>query len=344
MRNAGRLQLGHYPLPTEEARNMRRLLLAPSPFLGIDPCVGDGTALLEITQNLPVYLTGIELDADRAAAAAHGIAATQGSTFESYVPAGSCSLLYLNPPYDVEMGQHGNQRLELVFLDHCYGWLKTVGVLIFVIPVTALSHCAKRLASQFERISVFRLTHPESIRFSQLAVLAVRKKEHQRGDTRHADQLVRMAYHYDALPPLSSETAERYIIPESTPVPVQYRGLPLDAIEDALSRSGAMENARSLLVRKQERIEGRPVTPLHGGHVGLLCTAGMLNGVFGEGENRHIAHWRSVKHVDVYHEEEDGYEIVRRRERFSHELTLAYETGRVVVLKEGETPSDEKCA
>ncbi|MFZ0706829.1 MAG: hypothetical protein WAM71_14580, partial [Candidatus Korobacteraceae bacterium] len=67
----------------------------------------------------------------------------------SHLPAGSCSLLYLNPPYDVEMGRHSNQRLELLFLDHCYGWLKTAGVLIFIIPEIALTHCAKRLASQF---------------------------------------------------------------------------------------------------------------------------------------------------------------------------------------------------
>ncbi len=343
MRNAGRLKLGHYPLPSEEARNLRRLLQAPTGFFAIDPCAGDGTALLEITQELPAHLAGVDLDADRAAAAAaQGLAMTHGSAFESHLQAGSCSLLYLNPPYDIEMGQHSNQRLELVFLDHCYGWLKTGGVLIFVIPVTALAPCAKRLASQFERVSVFRLLHPESVRFKQLAVIGVRKKEHQRGDTRHADQLLRMAYHYDVLSPLGPEVAERYVIPGSIAVPVKYRGLPLDEIEDALPRSGAMQNAFNLLVRKQERIEGRPVTPLHGGHVGLLCTAGMLNGVFGEGENRHIAHWRSVKHVDVYHEEEDGYEIVRRRERFSHELTLAYEAGRVLVLKEGEGPNDEK--
>ena len=77
-----------------------------------------------------------------------------------------------------------------------------------------------------------------------------------------------------------------------------------------------------------------------------MCTAGMLNGVFGKDEGRHIAHWRSVKHVDVYHEEEDGYQIVRRRERFSHELTLAYKSGRVLVLKETEQEArnDEKCA
>jgi hypothetical protein len=307
----------------------------------VDPCVGDGTALLEVTKDFAAQRAAIELDADRAAdASARGIPTTHGSTFESHLPAGSCSLLYLNPPYDVEVGNHSNQRLELVFLDHCYAWLKTAGVLIFVIPDNALSHCAKRLASQFENISVFRLAHPESVRFRQLAVVAIRKKEHQRGDTRCADQLLRLAYHSEQLPTLGPETIERYVIPESTAVPIQYRGLPLDAIEDAIGRSSAMQNALNLLVRK------RPVTPLHGGHVGLLCTAGMLNGAFGKDEGRHIAHWRSVKHVDVYHEEEDGYQIVRRRERFSHELTLAYKSGRVLVLKETEekATSDEKCA
>ena len=347
MRNAGRLKLGHYPLPVEEASNLRQLLIAPGTFFAVDPCAGDGTALLEVTKDFSAHRAAIELDTDRAvAAAARGIPTTQGSTFESHLPAGSCSLLYLNPPYDVEIGNHSNQRLELVFLDHCYGWLKTAGVLIFVIPDTALSHCARRLASQFERISVFRLTHPESVRFRQIAVVAVRKKEHHRGDTRYADQPLRLAYNSSQLPRLGPETTDRYIVPESTAVPIQYRGLPLDAIEDAISRSSAMQNALNLLVRKQERIEGRPVTPLHGGHVGLLCTAGMLNGVFGQADGRHIAHWRSVKHVDVYHEEEDGYQIVRRRERFSHELTLAYKSGRVLVLKETEekATSDEKCA
>jgi len=172
MRNAGRLKLGYYPLPTEEARNLRQFLIAPQSFFAVDPCAGDGTALVELTRGLPAQHAAIELDADRAAAAAaRGIATTHGSTFESHLPAGSCSLLYLNPPYDVEIGRYNNQRLELVFLDYCYGWLKTAGVLVFLIPEMALSHCAKRLASQFERISVFRLGHPESVRFHQLAVM-----------------------------------------------------------------------------------------------------------------------------------------------------------------------------
>src|SRR5208337_909617 len=83
MRNAGRLKLGYYPLPVEEAQNIRALLLTAVPYAAIDPCAGDGTALIEITRDSGGYLTGIELDADRAAAAARkGIATVHGSAFE----------------------------------------------------------------------------------------------------------------------------------------------------------------------------------------------------------------------------------------------------------------------
>ena len=120
----------------------------------------------------------------------------------------------------------------------------------------------------------------------------------------------------------------------------------LDAIEDALQRSVAMQNARGILMRKQQKMTGRPVTPLHKGHVGLLACSGMLNGFFGQGEMRHIAHWRSVKYVDEFNEEgeAEGETIIRKRERFSHELTLAYESGQIIELKETKEakPGDEK--
>jgi hypothetical protein len=81
--------------------------MSSAPYSAIDPCVGDGTALLEITKDSGAHLAGIELDADRAAAAAgKGIATIHGSAFECRVPAESCALLYLNPPYDSEFGPH----------------------------------------------------------------------------------------------------------------------------------------------------------------------------------------------------------------------------------------------
>jgi hypothetical protein len=148
--------------------------------------------------------------------------------------------------------------------------------------------------------------------------------------------LIRRAIH-PRLPILNQEASERYAIPPSSPVTITYTGLPLDDIEDALQRSVAMQNARGILVRKQQKMSGRPVTPLHKGH-GLLACSGMLNGFFGEGEMRHIAHWRSVKYVDEFNEEgeTEGETIIRKRERFSHELTLAYESGQIIELKETE--------
>src|SRR5438552_4112815 len=123
-----RLKLGYYPLPTEEARNIHSVLVASDPYCAIDPCAGDGSALLEITNGTEANLAAIEIDADRAAAAAQkGIPTVHSSAFECKVQSESCSLLYLNPPYDTELGPHSNRRMELVFLDHCYRWLRTDG-------------------------------------------------------------------------------------------------------------------------------------------------------------------------------------------------------------------------
>jgi hypothetical protein len=150
------------------------------------------------------------------------------------------------------------------------------------------------------------------------------------------------------LPVLNQEVSERYAIPPSPAATITYTGLPLDEIEDALQRSAAMQNARGILVRKQQKMSGRPVTRLHKGRVGLLACSGMLNGFFGEGDMRHIAHWRSVKHVDEFNEdgETEGEMIIRKRERFSHELTLAYESGRILELKETKEArvGNEKCS
>ena len=128
---------------------------------------------------------------------------------------------------------------------------------------------------------------------------------------------------------------------------MSYRGLPYDILEDLLPHSGAWRQAAPLLMPHDDVATGRPITPLHGGHVCLLCTAGLLNGVFGEGENRHIARWRSVKHVRTFVEDDGDAEIIHHRERWTNELRLVYVDGRVLKLtetaakKEGE--GDGEC-
>jgi hypothetical protein len=66
---------------------------------------------------------GVELDADRACMAnAREIRTLQGNTFDAIAKPESSSLLYLNPPYDSQIGSVGNSRIERLFLEHTYRW------------------------------------------------------------------------------------------------------------------------------------------------------------------------------------------------------------------------------
>jgi hypothetical protein len=81
-------------------------------------------------------------------------------------------------------------------------------------------------------------------------------------------------------------------------------------------------------------IGGRPLTPLHAGQVGLVACSGLINGIFGSGEERHIAAWKSKKVTTKFTEEEaDGTTIIRERERFVHELSIVFATGETGTLE-----------
>ena len=148
MRNVARLKMGYYPLPEAEGVKMRSLLSFSGPASVIDPCVGQGTALQLVTSEAQVRRYGVELDAERARiASTNGIETIQGNAFDAIARPESFSLLYLNPPYDSEIGSIANRRMEAVFLEHTYRWLAMEGVLILVIPFERLHDCSGILSS-----------------------------------------------------------------------------------------------------------------------------------------------------------------------------------------------------
>ena len=125
----------------------------------------------------------------------------------------------------------------------------------------------------------------------------------------------------------------RHTIPDGGAAKPEYRGRPRDEIEDLLPRSAAYRQAARILFPEPATIKGRPLTPLHSGHVALCAVIGLLNGVFGSGEDLHVAVWQAVKMVDRSEEtEEDGTIIVRERERFTNELTIVFASGETAIL------------
>jgi hypothetical protein len=337
VRPHGKTKLGFFPLATAEAERLRNCLTFAPEVSAVDPCVGDGVAFTGLLKGAEAHRYGIEIDANRAEQAREfGIETLHADTMDVRCPAESVSLLYLNPPYDLESGQTNNQRLELAFLEHTYRWLRPGGVLVFVIPQPQLKPCARIVAEHFGDVNVYRLTEPASVRYKQVAVLGRRRKRHQYLRDSALLESVRCLELLASNPDLHILTdtpSVRYGVPGSGPVALTDTGIPLDEVEDLILDSSAYRQASRILVPRKRDVRGRPLTPLHGGHVGLLCTAGMLNGVFGVGDERHIAHWRSVKFTDHWdEEEEDGTKVLHDRERFSHELTLVFANGRTQIL------------
>lgn len=342
MHSESRKKLGYFPLPAMEASRIRRSLCFPaSASTALDPCVGDGSASAEITSSPQIIRYGIELDsyrAEQARAAGHDV--IQGSAFDVHCPAESLSCIYLNPPYDFECGEGRNLRFEQLFLEHVYRWIRPAGVLILVVPGNRLQVCDKVLAAQFRDKKVYRLSHPESVKYKQVVLFGIRRTRREREQLRDRDVeracalLSDMSRKWEQLPVLSDHPDVVCSVPESGPVQLEYRGLPLDVIEDMLPKSAAWRQASRVLFGPPRKISGRPLTPLHAGHVALCAVAGMLDGIIGSGEDRHVAAWSSVKVVDRSEEvESDGTVIQRERERFSQELTVIYGSGKTAILR-----------
>jgi hypothetical protein len=347
MRSVARIKLGYYPLPPAEGARLRQILNFPSePASVLDPCAGTGAALLQLTEDANVARYAVELDAGRARQLKEaGISTLHANLFDVRARVESFSLLYLNPPYDSEVASFGNKRMEFLFLQRTVRWLVHGGVLVMVVPHGQLQQCVPLLAETFTRFQVLRLTDPESDRFDQVVLLAVRSRISAAAYEANRQKLIDAIWRNPL--PLFAGNETLYDVPPSPPAEIIHRGLPLDELEDLTITSAAWNKTRPFLLPKEESAVGRPITPLHGGHVGLLCTAGLLNGVFGSDQDRHIARWRTVKYVTTFEEKVEGFTEVHKRERFSNELALVYADGRTLVLtdekkKEKETKDAER--
>jgi hypothetical protein len=294
-----------------------------------------------ITNGAEVFRYGIELDAYRAEQARQQIPnIVQGNTLEVQCPVECFGLLYLNPPYDWTLGPADSRRTEQSFLSHTYRWLKPGGVLLFVIPGDRLAECGQILSAHFRDVRVYRLEAPECVRYKQVVVIAARRSRREKERLTDSD-ITRARLYYTSLqrnpsqiPVLPSEPEARYDVPVSGAAQLVYRGLPLDEAEDLLPQSAAYRQAGRILFAEPVSATSRPLTPLHAGHVGLLACSGLLNGIFGSGDQGHIAFWQAVKARSCSTEEEDNGTIIQRqREYFSNELTVVYNTSQVAILK-----------
>jgi tRNA1(Val) A37 N6-methylase TrmN6 len=140
MRIAGRMKMGYYPTPSRVVEWIRKGLSFPrEPFTALDPCCGEGIALEQLVIGSSAMTYGVELDEYRADAAQHRVQnLLKCGIEETRIAHQSCSLLFLNPPYDEatreENAETKTERQQTAFLRMTMPYLVPGGVLIYIIP------------------------------------------------------------------------------------------------------------------------------------------------------------------------------------------------------------------
>jgi hypothetical protein len=164
-------------------------------------------------------------------------------TFDAIAKPESFSLLYLNPPYDSEIGTIANRRMETVFLEHTYRWLRMDGDLILVIPFERLRDCSGILSSHFASLRFFRMADPDSVQYRQIAVFGVRREVRGSAVENNKRQLHSIGLYgsFLELTKLQPGACAPYSVPPSGEATLNYRGLPYDILRGPASALWGME-------------------------------------------------------------------------------------------------------
>jgi len=316
----------YYPTPLSIVNHIANLLhVKPrnKPVVRLfDPCAGKGEALARIAQVLrgrtdrEIQAWGVEINPRRAAEAAERLDLVIPAPFEvvGWKPArwGVASLLFLNPPYD--FSQSGSyRRMEHYFLDKATPSLEPGGLLVYIVPVSAIDwQMVHFLWQWYEDIQTYRFPDEEFDRFKQVVIFGkrLRIRDRRRYPARE-HILVRLAHTWYAeaeevtrseMPPLTELTSP-LVIPTTRERAHLYRAAwsedEMAAKVEADNGHGPLAQALRDLYGPEETLDLEPLVPPKRGHIAQILASGLMGTMAFPGE---VLKGRAVKTREVVEE------------------------------------------
>jgi hypothetical protein len=343
-RLASQIRAGFYPAPEKAiAHILRALDLDAGDINVLDPCAGKGAALRQVVDHLndntehEAHPWAMELEESRGRKLVEEFGKDHvlapADTFNCQMTAESVQLLWLNPPYDDELGGGGT---EVQFLNHAWWWLATDGVIIFVVPEKKMGRYAPCLKYLHHRCDNLKYTpFPEDCRkFGEAFYIGTKRK--------YLKDIPDAEVQNPPLPELLKRSDM------GTYKPCKRRGNPRTFTKTAMTPNEmAVALATSPLQRYLKPPApislARPPLPLRKGHTAVLLSAGHLNGVVRpKGEKPHVIRGSCMKEMylkDQTTEERDDGSIVTRTtegERFILSIRALTPDGTFHDLKNNE--------
>ena len=324
-------------------------------FHAIDPCAGEGLAIKQLTEALKIKASGtyaVELDAGRAAKVRENLGPDAkilgpASFMGTRIRGQSFGLAYVNPPFDIELG--GGKRVEATFTEKATGLLKNHGILVLVMPITALqgnSQFQAYLDANYENAQLFEF--PAAVRkFKEIVYIANRRRmDVNDNGNGYLRVLFNRYWRGDPSIEVIGSTSHLWSIP-ATWAPTYFDKISMTQ-EEMLAAVESSPLNQTLLPPKAA-VRQRPPLPLYKGHVALLLASGMLDGVVEpEGELPHVVRGTARK-VDFLADktETKNHETgsVTHKEVWSQRIVLTVRTlssdGTIKTFEDGEKKEPE---
>ncbi|WP_420640483.1 DUF6094 domain-containing protein [Candidatus Leptofilum sp.] len=354
---------GYFRLPPSVTERLVTHIAAPKDGRILDPCAGEGSALVTLAKKLHLDPFGVELHEGRAkaareavgqllvtrhgfdkgdAAASHGTRILHDSYLSLVTSRGGYNLLYLNPPYDHD---DVDGRLEYQWLVHTRPWLQPSGLLVWVVPQHMLRFrkATRYILSWYDRVKVFRFPDEEYDRFKQIVLFGVLRPKAITPESEIVEKLARQAVGKEMLPPLTAVSEPLYSLP---PLAVKHGAFkfrsqfvdPADALAEARQLGASTKDAwHEHLDPDGANVPLRPLTPLKIGHMNSVIAAGHLNNqVLADDDERLLIKGRNYK---VTRAEEYEEPLPDGRTRVTHLETESVVTDITTVDSNGQVTS-----
>ncbi len=336
MRLEGQIKMGYYPTPLTVVERVRSFLKLPEAKVTIlDPCCGEGLAVKKLLEGINAETYGIELDKKRAEEAKSNLDHVLACGYEeARISNNVFSVLWLNPPYDFEtMGdniERMTERKEKTFLINTIKYLKVGGILVYIIPQSRLDKSiAKTLSSKFENIQVYRFMDGEYEGYKQIVVLGRKKRNTEPDETEYLNLAQVPSFTLDEIPIMAGDV---YDVPSGDSIPFfRSSTVELEELEREVRNSPLWKRLNEMFSRKNAKLK-RPPLPLHSGHLGLLLASGCLDGLVGEGDERHIVRGKVAKVIHTYQEVKDKVTEEHQVESYQVTIKILTREGDIITL------------
>lgn len=334
MRTQGRIKMGYYPTPLPVIDRIRSFVSFPEEEASLlDPCCGEGLALERLAGDANVSTYGIELDDFRAEQSKERLdRVLKGSYEDARISNNAFSCLFLNPPYDWKTPEEGStsERKEKSFLKGTMKYLRPEGTLVYIIPQDRMKKDIARILSyRFQNHNIFRFPDEDYNEYKQIVLFGA-KKQKALLDENEFNLLKNIPY--ETLDEIPRSDSPVYNLPPSGSIYL-FRSSRIDEeeLEKELEDSSIWKKLRGYAGKDYNSI-GKPPLPLHTGHLGLLLANGYLDGVVGEGDNKHVVRGKVDKVTNKYSEYQGDVTVERKIDSYRVSIKLLDREGKISTL------------